>query len=233
MSSLKLLSLAVLSVAALACEKAPLTAPVDSTLSVFVNPPFIVANGGVSVISAFVVEPAGTPVPDGTVVFFFTTLGRIEPQGKTKDGVARVNLVADSRSGIAKVTAATGNVVSDAQEVAIGSKLPTKMVVTANPPYLAGAREATITANVFDDNGNPVQNVPVIFTVEPVGTAPLREVLASGGSPQYTDSNGQAFDTLATRTANGVSVKTVTVTATTANLLTESVSVIVNYSAVS
>ncbi len=171
-------------------------------------------------------------MPDGTVVFFFTTLGRIEPQGKTKDGVARVNLVADSRSGIAKVTAATGNVVSDAQEVAIGSKLPTKMVVTANPPYLAGAREATITANVFDDNGNPVQNVPVIFTVEPVGTAPLREVLASGGSPQYTDSNGQAFDTLATRTANGVSVKTVTVTATTANLLTESVSVIVNYSAV-
>ncbi len=171
-----------------------------------------------SVISAFVVEPAGTPVPDGTVVFFFTTLGRIDPQGKTKDGVARVNLVADSRSGTAKVTAATGNVVSDAQDVTIGSALPARVLVSANPPYLASARQAAITANVFDANGNPVQNVPVVFKItETSGTTPLQEFLASGGSPQYTDSNGQAFDTLTTRAANGTTLKTVTVEATTAN----------------
>lgn len=230
MSKLKRLSLAVLSVTAVTCEKAPLTAPVDSKLSVFVNPPFIVANGGVSVISAFVVEPAGTPVPDGTVVFFFTTLGRIDPQGKTKDGVARVNLVADSRSGTAKVTAATGNVVSDAQDVTIGSALPARVLVSANPPYLAGAREAAITANVFDANGNPVQNVPVVFKItETSGTTPLQEFLSSGGSPQYTDSNGQAFDTLTTRAANGTTLKTVTVEARTANDIPGTVGVVVYY----
>jgi hypothetical protein len=228
MSKLKRLSLAVLSVAAVTCEKAPLMAPVDSKLTVFVNPPFIVANGGVSVISAFVVEPAGTPVPDGTVVFFFTTLGRIEPQGKTVDGVARVNLVADSRSGTAKVTAATGNVVSDAQDVVIGSARPERVLVTADPQYLGTSpRQAAITANVFDGQGNPVQNVPVVFTVS---ASPLQESLASGGATQYTDSNGQAFDTLVTRAPAGTTQKTVTVTATAANGVSGAVEVVVNYS---
>src|SRR5262249_17769618 len=54
------------------CNQAIMTAPVGSTLTLPANPPFIAANGGVSVISAFVLEPAGTPVADGTVVQFFT-----------------------------------------------------------------------------------------------------------------------------------------------------------------
>jgi len=33
-----------------------------------------------------VTEPAGTLVPDGTEVLFFTTLGRIDPVGKTVRG---------------------------------------------------------------------------------------------------------------------------------------------------
>jgi hypothetical protein len=214
MSKLKLLSLALLGAAALACEKAPLTAPVDSKLTVFVNPSFIVANGGVSVISAFVVEPAGTPVPDGTVVFFFTTLGRIDSQGKTVDGVARVNLVADSRSGTAKVTAATANVVSDAQEVVIGSAQPHHVLVSASPQRITTQRQSAITANVFDANGNPVQNVPVFFSL--VSDPVVEETLDSGGSPQFTDSNGQAFDTLRTKAPVRGTQKTVTVTATTA-----------------
>ena len=46
------------------------------------------------------------PVPDGTVVFFFTNLGRLEPaEAKTRNGVASVNFVADSRSGIATISA--------------------------------------------------------------------------------------------------------------------------------
>jgi hypothetical protein len=91
-----------------ACEQALFTAPPGSSLTLVANPTFIPANGGVSVISAFVVEPAGTLVPDGTVVQFFTTLGTIDREGKTHDGVARVNLVSDARSGIATVTALSG-----------------------------------------------------------------------------------------------------------------------------
>lgn len=92
----------------LSCNQAILTAPPGSALQLFANPTFIPANGGVSVISALVIEPVGTPVPDGTVVQFFTSLGRIDAQGKTNDGVARVNLVSDSRSGTALISAFSG-----------------------------------------------------------------------------------------------------------------------------
>ena len=95
----------------------------------------------------------------------------------------------------------------------IGSALPARVIVTANPQLLASSRSATIVANVFDANGNPVQNVPVIFQISVAN--PLQEFLASGGTPQFTNTNGQAFDTLTTRAPNGTTQKTVTVTATT------------------
>jgi hypothetical protein len=208
----------------------------------------VIANGGVSVVTAILVEPAGTFAPDGTEVFFFTSLGRVDASGKTTNGVARVNFVSDTRSGLALVTAISGGpaqappaaetrsgVTASAAgvtataaavgvsavavagvnfatiEISIGSNLPKVVLVSANPPVLASSRQAAITANVFDEFGNPVQNVPVIFSVT---AAPLQEFLSSGGSPQYTDSNGQAFDTLTTRAPNGTDQKEVTVTAT-------------------
>jgi hypothetical protein len=253
-----------------ACESVPLTAAPGTTMTLIANPTFVPANGGVSAVTAILVEPAGTFVPDGTEVLFFTNLGRVDPRGKTVDGVARVNFVSDARSGTATVTANSGGpapapsasatattggpsvigvTASDAGltavaagssaagtgensasvDITIGSALPDHVVVTASPPLLASARQATITANVFDKVGNPVQNVPVIFSVAAAGTAPLQEFLDSGGAPQYTDSNGQAFDTLRTRAPSGTTQKTVTVTATTANGISESVSVAVNY----
>ena len=265
---LQLMAAASLGLLAVSCEEVPLTAPAGTTMFLQANPPFVVANGGTSVVTALLTEPAGTLVPDGTVVLFFTDLGRVDAEGKTVNGVARVNFVADSRSGTATVTAysggpapaataspttssavtASGHVASSSVgdvvaassatgtgsasiTIDIGSKLPARVLVTADPAVLSGSRSAAITANVFDEFGNPVQHVPVIFSVAAVGTAPLQEVLSSGGAPQYTDSSGQAFDTLTTRTATGTTQKTVTVTATTANGQTGDVSVVVNYTA--
>ncbi len=234
MSRLKPMAMAGLALLAVSCEKVPLTAPAGTGIFLQANPTFVVANGGTSVVTALLTEPAGTLVPDGTVVMFFATLGRIDSEGKTRNGVANVNFVADSRSGIATITAWSGGPApapsaspspsSDATAtgtgnasiaITIGSKLPTTVVVTANPQVLAAARQALITANVFDQYGNPVQNVPVIFSVSAESTVALQEFLDSGGSPRYTDSNGQAFDTLTTRAPAGTtSSKTVTVTAT-------------------
>jgi Bacterial Ig-like domain (group 1) len=201
------------------CEVPPLMAP-GSTIVLIANPEFIVANGGVSVITAIVSEPAGTFVPDGSVVLFFTNLGRIDPQGKTVDGVARVNLVADSRSGRATVTGVAaggggpvpsgvtgGGEGSDSQEVMIGSALPRSVVLTANPPTIRGGGSSTIIANVFDEFGNPVANVPVIFSVSGL----LGASLESGGSQKFTDTNGQAFDTLRTRAVGTTGTATVAV----------------------
>jgi hypothetical protein len=180
-----------------------------SSITLLANPPFIVANGGVSVITALVVEPAGTLAPDGTVVFFFTDLGRVDPQGKTVDGVARVNFISDSRSGEASIRAFSGGVaanpsgggggagVTEPVTITIGSALPASVIVTANPTNVAAGGEVVITANVFDKFGNPVANVPVIFTLR--GNVLPNERLDSGGAQRFTDTNGQAFDSIRTR----------------------------------
>jgi len=200
----------------LTCNQAILTAPSGATIQVFANPAFIAANGDVSVISALVIEPAGTVVPDGTVVQFFTTLGRIEEQGRTNDGVARVNLVSDTRSGTATVTAisggeATGGVTTD---VVIGSARPVRLQLVTTVERILQPRFAAVVATVFDENGNPVANVPVVFTVQQTSGGEPTELMESRGAPVFTDNNGQARDEVVTSYPAGDPSKTIEVTAT-------------------
>jgi Bacterial Ig-like domain (group 1) len=221
----------LLGLSQLTCNQAILTAPPGSTLTLFANPEFIPASGGRSTISALAIEPAGTPVADGTVVQFFTNLGSIDAQGKTNDGVARVTLVADSRSGTATVSAFSGGPAVAASPgtgtsgggsatvtVVIGSALPSRVQVTADPVRIApdGPRESLIRAFVVDANGNPVAHVPVVFSVtQPAGASPT-ESLDSAGAPVYTDNSGVAEDTLSTRYDPTDAAKTVTVAAVAA-----------------
>lgn len=229
MSRLRLAAVALAFVALASCEAAPLTAPDGSSIFLLANPTFVIANGGVSVVTAVVTEPAGTFVPDGTQVFFFTDLGRIDQQsGKTVDGIARVNFISDARSGRATVTALSGQApggTNPSVEIAIGSALPTRVNVSADPQRITTPRNSRIVATVFDEFGNPVQNVPVSFSLD--GSL-VEETLDSGGSLIYTNSNGQAADTLRTQAPFGLGQKTVTVTATTANGITGTVTVFVD-----
>lgn len=214
MSRLKLVAMALVGIALASCETAPLTAPTGSTMFLQANPTFVIANGGISVVTAVLVEPAGTFVPDGTEVSFFTNLGRIDPVGKTVRGVASVNFVSDSRSGQATVTAISGAVTgAPALTIAVGSRSPTLVIVSADPPQITTPRNTRLRATVFDTNGNPVQHVPVSFST----TSVAEESLDSGGALLFTDSNGQVFDTLRTRSAFGSVQANVTVTALTAN----------------
>lgn len=233
------------------CTGVPMTAPSGSDLKLIANPTFVPANGGVSVITAIVTEPAGTPPPNGTVVFFFTDLGSVDAEGKTKDGVARVNFVSDSRSGTATVRGVSGGVAespaatptpgqtptpppspqthfipalfemavaraagtnSDAVTITVGAGLGTKVLAVVSPARISSPGSALVTANVFNADGNPVANVPVIFSFD-LTTGTLYETLDSGGAPQFTDTNGQAFDTVRTRAPIGVA-HSVTIKAT-------------------
>jgi len=260
-----------------ACEAVPLTAAPGTSMTLIANPEFVIANGGISVLTAILVEPAGTFVPDGTEVLFFTNLGRIQEQGKTNDGVARVNLISDSRSGTATVSAFSGGgggttpppttpttttlttapvnstgphevstmgtsggtrlgavAASESVEVIIGSARPARVVVTANPIRLTSSRSSEIVANVFDADGNPIANVPVIFSVTP--TPPPQgqpgrtgtETMDSGGTPVFTDTNGRASDVMRTRYPREAVPVTATVTATVPNGISGSVIVVIN-----
>jgi hypothetical protein len=203
------------------CETAPLTAPDGSTIFLQANPTFVISNGGASVVTAVVNEPAGTFVPDGTELFFFTNLGRIDPVGKTVRGVARVNFVSDSRSGKATITAISGQApggTNPSVEISIGNALPSLVLVTADPQRITTPRNSRITATVFDANGNPVQNVPVAFSFQiqdPLVVPLVEETLDSGGALLYTNANGQVTDTLRTQAPFGLGQKTVAVTAVT------------------
>jgi hypothetical protein len=228
MSRLKLAALLLAFISLANCEEAPLTAPNGSSIFLQANPGFVIANGGISVVTAVVTEPAGTFVPDGTEVFFFTNLGRIDQTGKTVRGIARVNFVSDSRSGRATVTAISGQApggTNPSVEIAIGSALPSRVNVAADPQRITSPRNTRIVATVFDEFGNAVQNVPVSFTID--GSL-VEETLDSGGALIYTNSNGQATDTLRTQAPVGLGQKTVTVTATTASGITGTVTVFVD-----
>jgi len=204
--------LGLLALVHLTCHQAILTADPDATLTLFVNPRTIAAHGAVSVVSAFVLDGTGFPVADGTVVQFFTTLGRIDEQGKTNDGVARVNLTSDSRSGEATITAFSG-VANSSATVRIGAVRPTRVFVRAEPSIITNSRSTHIIATVVDIDGNPVPNVPVVFSVPGAF-----EFMDSSGQPIFTNNNGEAEDVMRTRRPAGT-VAAVEVTAQVLNNL--------------
>jgi hypothetical protein len=108
-STARCLSLVLLTIATTAaCDFDPLVAPVASTISVSATETAL-SPGGSTDVFAVVVEEAGTPVHNGTVVRFSSTLGRVEPEeATTRDGVARATFTAGSTTGTATVTASSG-----------------------------------------------------------------------------------------------------------------------------
>lgn len=271
MSKMKATAAVGLALLAVTCEKVPMTAPAGTSMFLQCNPTFVAANGGTSLVTALLTEPAGTLVPDGTVVFFFTTLGRIDSEGKSVNGVVKVNFVSDARSGTATITAYSGGPPapapsgtptpsSDASFTAsahvgesaaagdiatastnsgtgtasitidVGGALPARLLVVANPQRITSPRQSTIVATVYDAVGNPIQNVPVVFSLVPdaTGGAPFEETLDSGSSPRFTDSNGQAFDTLRTKAPAGGIQKIVEVAAIAPHVSASSVLVVVD-----
>lgn len=194
------------------CAGVLFTAPPGSSLSLNANPPFVQSDGGVSAISAFVVEPAGTAVSDGTVVLFFTDIGRIDAQGKTKDGIARVNFVSDSRSGVAHITAVSGGAAPTVSaspggptgggsgtatiEVTVGNvRVKAVCCLRADPPRITTSNSTHVFARVIDENGNGIPNVPVFFSVV---ADPGTEFFDVTG-PVFTNLNGEAENVLRTR----------------------------------
>lgn len=185
------------------CGQAILSSPDGTTLQIFVNPPFIGANGDTAVVSVLATEKAGTPVPDGTVIQFFTTLGRIDEQAKTNDGVARVNLISDARSGTAVVTAVSGPVNVKADNIVIGAPRVSQVKPQAIDPTIdlrLGKSTASIRATVLDDKGNPIQGIIVRFTVS---NNPATDRLLDG-TDVTTNNNGDAINRVQTnRTTAG------------------------------
>lgn len=128
-----------------ACTGAYLTAPPGSTITVIANPDSIAAHGGVSELTAVVTEPAGTDVPDGTVVLWTTTLGHVDPETRTRNGIARNRLVSDSRSGTATVTVVSGGEAIAPSPTPSGSPSPSPTTTTTPTTTLLGPTSMAVS----------------------------------------------------------------------------------------
>lgn len=180
--------------AAVACDKVPLLAPTGSVITLFAATNTVPLNSEIEII-ANVIENgvaaappstggttgtpattptststpgAGTPVQNGTLVSFTTTLGRIEPsEARTNNGQVRVKLITGNQSGTASVTAFSGGASGKLADLKVGSAAVERVVISASPQTLAPlGGSSTITARVEDVSGTGLPGIPVTFTTD-------------------------------------------------------------------
>lgn len=177
------------------CDKMALLSPTGSTITLSINKTSVPISGTAE-ITASVIESAGTPVQNGTVVTFTSSFGTIEPrEARTEGGTARVTFTG-TQSGTAKINAfsggaRTGGTGSSAElSVLVGGAAAETVKVRAEPstiPQAGGSSQIIVT--VTDISGNPLPNAPVIFTTDNGSVSP--------GS-NTTDAAGEARTTLTT-----------------------------------
>ena len=130
-------------------------------------------------------------------------------------------VVAFSTGSVTGASSVLATEASATVTVTIGSARPDHVLLSANPPRITTGTATTLLAQVFDADGNPVANVPVVFQIT---ASTVQGRLDSGGQVVFTDTDGRATDLLRT---NSIVAGTITVTATTANNKTASVTVTV------
>lgn len=208
-----LLSILVLPLALIAaCDKVPLLAPTGSVITLQIPDTSSVSLNSEMNITATVIEngvvaggsgptvtrsTGGTPVQNGTVVSFTTTLGRIEPsEARTHNGQVTVRLITGSASGSAVITAFSGG-ASTTKTVSVGTAAVKTISVTTTPQALgASGGSVQVSATVTDTAGGFLSGVPVTFTTDKGTISP---------STAVTDANGVAVATLTTNATAKIS----------------------------
>ena len=204
------------------CDSVPLLAPTESMITLSTSRTVLPIDGE-AVVTATIVEQSGTPVHNGTLVRFTTTLGTLDPaEARTNSGAVTARLLAGRQSGTAEIGAISGSAVAETIEVQIGGAAAAAVVLNASPgsiPSTGGT--VTLVATVTDESGNRLPGVPVSFTAT-AGTL--------GATSVVTDTFGEATTTITTdretavtASAGGESSPTTTITVTTAPAATLSV----------
>jgi hypothetical protein len=190
-------SLAAFLSVALGCDKVPLTAPSGSVISLFAAANTVPLNSDIEIVATVIengstattptapgnggtttttpatptstTNPgAGTPVQNGTLVSFTTTIGHVEPsEARTNNGQVRVRFFAGAQSGVATITAFSGGASGKLENLKVGAAGVERVIVSASPQTLPpGGGNATISARVEDVSGTGLSGIPVTFTTD-------------------------------------------------------------------
>jgi hypothetical protein len=214
-------------VVCLACDSAQLTAPTNSTISVNALSR-VLPVGGSTEVSATVIESGGTPVQNGTVVRFTTTLGRVDPvEAQTRNGTAVTTFFAGDDSGVAEVRATSGGAGATTPPtttppttttttgnasvlITVGAAAVDTVTVRANPAVVsANGGTVNVIATVMGVGGRLLSNIPVSF-------AATRGTLSSTSA--MTDGNGEARVSLTTNADTDVTATAGSKTSTAARV---------------
>lgn len=161
--------LAIFAFATLAsCDTVPLTAPTDSTVLLIVSTTVVPVNGTADLIAS-VIEKAGTPVHNGTIVTFTSSFGTVEPREARTDasGKAYAKFIGSSQSGVAKIGAFSGAAKATEIEVKVGAAAAETVVLRAEPAVVSpNGGTVDVIAIVTDASGNPLPGAPVVFSAD-------------------------------------------------------------------
>jgi PKD repeat protein len=217
----------IVALVCISCDKVPLLAPTNSTVTIDAQSR-VVPTGGSTEVTATVIESGGTPVQNGTLVRFTTTLGRVDPiEAQTRNGIAVTTFLAGNDSGMAEVRATSGGAGgattttpgtgttpgpttttnSNVVQIAVGSGAVDTVTVRANPSTVSTGLggTVTVTATVVGTGGRLLSGIPVSFSA-------TRGTLSSTSA--VTDAQGEARVTLTTNADTDITVAAGTKTAT-------------------
>jgi PKD repeat protein len=200
-------------VAVAACDKVPLLAPTQSTITLTVSTTALGVNGTAQII-ATVIEQSGTPVQNGTMVTFTGSLGSFDPpEASTTNGKATTTFRPNGQSGAASIGAVSGGAKAEPVVVNIGGAAAGQVVVRAEPATVSvNGGSVEIVASVTDASGNGLGGVPVVFSA-------TNGTLSSNTA--VTDNAGTARTSLQTTRTSVVTAAVGTKTATvTVNAVT-------------
>jgi hypothetical protein len=207
------------------CDKVPLLAPTGTVLTLLASADTAQLNSSVDIIATAIENGqassgtgtgtgttetrtgAGTPVQNGTVISFTTTIGQIEPvEARTHNGQVTVKLITTGQSGVATVTAYSGGASTNIR-INVGSAAVDHVLLTASPQTLGpSGGTSTVNARVENVAGAAVPGVAVTFTTDAGSLSPTTATTNSDGVATTTLTTSQR----ATITAN-IAGKTATV----------------------
>lgn len=197
-----MLSLLLLPLAFVAgCDKVPLLAPTGTVITLIPSASGVGLNSELTIIATVIengvasagtggpggggttTTGAGTPVQNGTLITFTTTVGRIEPaEARTHNGQVTVRLVTGTTSGLATITAYSGGASAQLTNFKVGSGPVKTIVVTSSPQQLGSSGgQVQVVANVIDADGAPIGGVLVTFATDRGSVSPPIVVTDDGG----------------------------------------------------
>jgi adhesin/invasin len=213
---------ALAALASVSCDRAQLLAPTSSTITLTSATRVLPANG-TTTLTAFVIEQSGTPVQNGTLVRFITTLGRVEPSSaQTQNGLATATFFAGDLSGIAEVRALSGGAgggttstgtgtsattaATNVIQITVGAAAVNTVTLRANPASVGpGGGSVELIATVVGENGRALEGILVTFNAN-------QGTLSSATA--VTNSSGEARTTLTTSQETKVNATAGTKTST-------------------